>query len=496
MRTRFHNLSPDHQQSSLQNAAFSSARHSRLIASSFIVFLAVLLSVSATHNGISASTEPADGDLVRDISVQHEIDFGNGVHVQLNAEINFPVSEVRAVFAPIGVRRVSSYTYPNFSVSPDGQSLNADFTIRTGGSAYVPPGTEFELFFEITGTDGSVTSTASQRILYLDPTKDWQLLSVADIPLDFHYYGFSDSVAASLAERVSGTWLDITSAVGVDSNSVERFRAVIYPDVREMNAVFPPTSAASSDGIFFGGFAMQRFGVFVLGGAWPDSVVHELTHLIVDTKVSSPLSPGVPSWLHEGLAQFFEVGASSSYTSQLRRAASDDRLLTLRNRNTVPARGNEISLFYTQVGSFIGELIEDRGPEPMAETLRLINEGNTAVRAIEIAYGQPMWKLENEWRSRLGASELPAPPQPTATPPVAVQTSVVATVDPTLFPGDATVTGAGVVAEGVSDTPGVSNEPNDGFNWTGPLFGLAAAAVVFFVWSFRVNRRRFRSTRR
>ncbi len=495
MRTRFHNYTSR----SLSSGVAASSRRISLATAA----IAALLLLTLPQIPLSANSLSADADIIRDISIQHEIEFGSGVHVQLEADINFAVTEVRAVFAPVGVRRISSYSYPNFNVSPDGKNLNADFIIRTGGSAYVPPGTEFEINFEITGADGSVTSTESKRILYLDPTKDWQLLTAPDIPLDFHYYGFSNAVASNLANRVSATWLDITSAIGVDSNSVERFRAVIYPDVREMNAVFPPTSAASSDGIFFGGFAMQRFGVFVLGGAWPDSVVHELTHLIVDTKVNSALSPGVPSWLHEGLAQFFETGTSSSYTSQLGRAASANELLTLRNRNTVPARSNEIDLFYTQVGSFVGELIEDRGPESMAETLRLINEGNTAVEAVEIAYGQPLWELENEWRSRLGASELPPPPQPTATAPAVSETPTVATVEPTSVTqqsvedptDDNTLPDVGVVAGGVSDTP-VTEPDDDGFNWTGPLFGLAAAGIVFFVWSFRVNRRRYRSLRR
>lgn len=492
MRTRIHNFSDDF----LPPVTPTKARRALFVAALTAVFLSFLLANDAV--------KAADGDFVGDVSVEHEIDFGRSVHVQLEADVNFAVAEVRAVFAPVGVRRVSSYTYPEFDVSRDGRSLTADFTIRTGGSAYVPPGTEFELFFEITGADGSVTSTSSKRILYLDPTKDWRLLSSPGIPLDFHYYGFSDSVANNLADRVSANWLDITRAIGVDSDSVDRFRAVIYPDVREMNAVFPPTSDASSDGIFFGGFAMQRFGVFVLGGPWPDSVLHELTHLIVDTKVSSPLSPGVPSWLHEGLAQFFEVGSSRSYTSQLGSAASNDRLLTLRNRNTVPARSNEIGLFYTQVGSFIGELIEMRGPEPMAETLRLINEGNTAIEAIEIAYGQPMWELENEWRNRLGASDLPAPPQPTASPPASSETPTVATVEPSSVAGsdttdtvsDDVLANAGVVAGDTSDGLDLTGDPDDGFKWNGPLIGAIAAAIVFFIWSFRVNRRRFRSLRR
>ncbi len=451
--------------------------------------------VLANGPAISADQPAADGDFVSGVMIEHEIDFGDSIRVQLLADVTENITEVRAVFAPIGVRRVSSYAYPQFTIFSNGETLRAEFAIRTGGSAYFPPGTEFEVFFELTDTAGEVTRTSTERILYLDPDKDWQLLESPATPLDFYYYGFSEGVANSLEERVSSSWLEIAEATGVDTEAVQRFRAIIYPNVREMTPVFPPTSAAATDGTFFGGFAMHRFGLFVLGGPNEDSVVHELTHLLIDTRVNSTLSPGVPSWLHEGLAQYFEAGTSAGYTARLATAASYDSLLTLRNRNTVPARRDEIGLFYTQVGSFIGELIEEFGPEPMANTLGLIDDGQDAASAIETAYGKPLWQLENEWRTRLGASELPPPPQPTATAqdPGENATTIPATEVAAQPTSEATIGEVGVSA---SDDSPADDESGDGFNWTGPLIGAAAAGIVFFIWSVRVNRRRFRTRRR
>lgn len=474
----------------------------------FALALALFLAVPARQT--QAANAAADGDLVQAVSIRHEIEFGRGVNVTLEADLTDPVLsiiEVRAVFSATGDQNVSSYAYPEFEIgtgASGGGKLTAAFTIDTGVRAYYPPGAEFEVFFELTGSDGSVSATEPERFLYLDPARDWRVLSAPDIPLDFHYYGFSAAAAGRLAERVSTTWRPIASALGLDPDSVGRFRAVIYPNVREFNSVFPPTSAASSDGVFFGGFAMERYGVFVLGGPSAGNVVHELTHLLVNTKVNSPLSPGVPSWLHEGLAQYFEAGSSSGYTSQLRSAAAAGRLLTLRNRNTGPALGSEVGLYYLQVGSFVGELIETRGAGPMAETLRMINEGSSAAEAVQSAYGTELWQLENEWRARLGASELPPPPatpepsvRPTSTPRAAGMagsgnSSDAATQSTATAQAEqgGQVPSAGVTA-GEGDSPG-----KDGFNWTGPLIGMAAAAVVFFVWSFRVNRRRFRSKRR
>lgn len=460
----------------------------------FVLTIAVLTTVFAS-SGIQAEANSlaVDADITSDAVVRHEIDFGHSIDIEFEIGTQAAIAEVRAIFAPRGLRRISSYAYPElFSAEQD--HIAGRFTIATGGASYIPPGTEFDVSFELTEADGSVTTTTSERILYLDPTKDWQRLSIPDAPLDFYYYGFSASVANGLSSRVSSNWRDIADSIGLESESLDRFRAVIYPDINEMNDVFPPTSAAASDGIFFGGFAMQRYGVFVLGGPWADSVIHELTHLLIDTKVNSPLSPGVPSWLHEGLAQFFETGDSNRYTSQLGRAASNDNLVTLYNRNTVPAQRDQISLFYTQVGSFVGELIEDHGPERMAQTLTLINQGREADEAVEVAYGKSLWELENEWRVRLGASELPPPLHATATPGSEVTGSgdsapqSTATVVNTRGAPDATAAIDGVGAS--------ASEGGDSFNWTGPLIGAAIAGVVFFVWSYRVNRRRFGKARR
>jgi hypothetical protein len=206
--------------------------------------------------------------------------------------------------------------------------------------------------------------------------------------------------------------------------------------------------------------------------------------------------------LHEGLAQYFEAGTSTLYTSQLRSAAASGRLITLRTRNNVPALGSEIGLFYTQAGSFTGELIELYGTERMANTLSAINDGMSATEAVELTYGTPLWALENEWRVRLGASELPPPAEPgPAAQPTASQTPVPpATGEPS--GGTAAIPQATATPQSspipVIGVEAGEEEPQDGgrFIWRGPMIGMLAAVVVFAIWSFRTNRRRLGSRRR
>ena len=448
--------------------------------------LAVLLAIAASVTPVTYAKISADDNLIQSISVASKIRFGAGIDVRFDTKVNGDVSEARAIFTALGSRAVSSYAYPVLTSSPDGTGITAEFTIDTGIRTYFPPGTEFELRLELTDAGGEVSLSDPVRILYLDPTKPWRTLSEPGIRLDFHYYGFSEPTAQGLADRAASSWQEIASALGLEPGSVDRFRAIVYPNVDAATSAFPPTSAAATDGEYFGGFAMDRYGLFILGIPSPGTVVHELTHLLVGVKVNSPLSPGVPSWLNEGLAQYFEAGSSDYYSSRLRKAARENRLLVLRNRNTVPSQRSDISLFYLEAGSFVGELIEMRGADRMAETLGLINDGLVAADAVEAAYGVPLWQLENEWRVRLGASELPPPATPTPAP------ADTATPRPGSTP-QATATAPGTSIGDTGATAGQQSPPNGGFSWTGPLAGAIAAGIVFSVWSFRVNRRRFRS---
>jgi hypothetical protein len=454
------------------------------------VLMVVLFAVAALpgQSRVLGYASPTSGNLIDSITVTNQVHFGRGIDVRFDAQVNGPVSEARSIFTALGNRSISSYAYPTVTTSPDGSSIVAEFTIDTGVRTYYPPGTEFEIRLELTGSNGATSLSDPVQVLYLDPTIQWHMLSEPGIPLDFYYYGFSESVAQRMADRVDSSWQQIAAALGLAPGSVERFRAIIYPNVDAATSAFPPTSAAATDGEYFGGFAMDRYGLFILGGPSPGTVIHELTHLLVGSKVNSLLSPGVPSWLNEGLAQYFEAGNSEYYTSQLGRAARNDDLLVLRNRNSVPSQRADISIFYLEVGSFVGQLIEQRGDDRMAETLRLINEGDDAADAIEAAYGVPLWQLENEWRVRLGASELPAPATPTPSPDSSPTTSPTSTPQVT-----ATVPATRIGDTGV--TAGDQPQPDSGFNWTGPLIGAIAAGIIFTIWSFRVNRRRFRTRR-
>ena len=439
----------------------------------------------------------ADIEVIPVVSFEHTINFGSDIDISFVIDAPESVSEVRAVYSVSRKRGVSTYQYPQYSTD---DFLRTRFSIPTGGQSYVPPGAEFEVWVELTGADGEVSRTARQHILYLDGSKNWQVLSRDSIPLDFYYYGFSEGTAANLAERVEQSWPAVAEAIGLERSAAGRFKAVIYPNNREFSPVFPTFSEAATDGRFFGGLALYDFGLFMLDGPSQGRVMHELTHLLVAERVNNPLSPGLPSWLQEGLAQYFEAESSEYYTRQLRDAARSGNLLTLRNRNTLPARQQEISLFYTEAGSFVGELIELRGTGPMAQMLGLVNDGMRVDRAIETAYGEPLWQLENEWRARLGASELPAPP-PTPTPePAAATATAQVTPTPTLEPAQ-TVQPTATAAPDIQDSTGAGVEQgavSDGgdFNWTGPLIGLITAMVIFGVWSFTVNRRRFGGGRR
>ena len=208
--------------------------HSPLTANVAARFLSLVLLFALTFITSSAALpkSSADGNLIQSFSATSTIRFGEGIDVRFDAQVNGLVAEARSIFTALGNRAVSSYAYPAITNAPDGSGITAEFTIDTGVRAYFPPGTEFEVQLEVTDSSGEVSLSDPVRILYLDPAKPWRQLSEPRIPLDFHYYGFSDSTAQGLADRVAGSWEQIAAALGIEPGSVGRFRAIIYPNIR------------------------------------------------------------------------------------------------------------------------------------------------------------------------------------------------------------------------------------------------------------------------
>ncbi len=376
----------------------------------FASLVAVVIALSAT---LAAGVEASQPDASREVSrlpiVEHraEIDFGEEIELHAEIETGALVTvEARAIYRPHGPSRISTYAYADARVSSAFDKLTVQFTIPTGGATYYPPGTEFDVHFELLDSEGVTHSTTPFTVEYLDPRIDWR--RVSNGPVTAIYHGISDNLARDLVDHAVTVLPSITATIGVDDPP--SIKAVLFNSVKEATPYFPPVSKTATDRQFFAGFAMSEFGLFVMAAPSRGIFVHEMTHLVVAESEKSPLGHDAPSWLNEGLAVYFQnEGDDRSLEHRLASPARGGRLLPLKNMNRVPGRRNEIGVFYPQAGHFVGYLIDTYGRERIGALLANLDSGQEISDAFHSTYGESLYDVENTWRSTLGANALPTP---------------------------------------------------------------------------------------
>jgi hypothetical protein len=176
-------------------------------------------------------------------------------------------------------------------------------------------------------------------------------------------------------------------------------KAVIVNGILEARRAFPFTSAAATRSHLYGGFAFVEYGLFVMQGLSSNTMVHEATHLLLDSAIDSPLAR-VPAWLNEGLSTYFEESGSRRGATVSRAERSND-LLKLKSMGSQPGRPRDVGIFYAQSWSTVNFMIATYGPQKMSELIATINDGNRIDEAISKTYGVTVDGLEQLWQADL-----------------------------------------------------------------------------------------------
>ena len=372
-----------------------------------ILFATSLVSFDQVH--------AADSEITID-QFDHSITYGEKIEVSSTLGIGpTPVTSARALFRPRGGETVWSYSYPQAEISSTSVSIN--FEIPTGAGSYYPPGTEFDVEFELTFGDESRESVRhSGSIEYLDPGKPWKRRNGDGY--EIVYYGVDEQAVTDLISHTNSRIPRFKSVLGV--SSTPNYKAIVFPTVADATPSFPPVSQTATDQLLFAGFAQPQYRLFVQGRISPTTFIHELAHLYTHEAISSVLTGGIPSWLNEGLARFLETGSPATSLSRLKSSTSPEELLSLRNMNTIPGQRSDVFIFYPQSGAIVGYIVEEYGDERMAEFLALMNRGRSLNEAFELVYDATLHEVENRWREMYGASPLPLS-TPTPIPTLVVE---------------------------------------------------------------------------
>lgn len=358
------------------------------------VAMAVLGSVAVDPNTDSQVREP-----IRVNSTSYEIDFPNEVAFRLEAEADFEITEITLLYR-LGGQRVRILGYPSFTSST---RVTAGFRVKTGGASYLPSGVDIEYYYVIQDSQGNAFESERLYLEYKDPAYTWQRVQRGDLIILWHDRP-RDGVV-KVAEEVSRRLEPVKSLLGLETP--KPMKAVIFNSSREAGRSFPFVSGAATDGHVYGGFAFGDLDVFVLSSLRSDGMVHEMTHLLMDEALTSPLAR-IPAWLNEGLAMYFEPSPRGREVV-VSQALREDRLLPLRSMGNIPGRPRDIGIFYAQSLSVVRHMMDAHGQERMAALIMAINDGKGVEEAVPEVYRMSLEELEQEWKSQLAGEPSVAP---------------------------------------------------------------------------------------
>ncbi|MCC6498657.1 MAG: hypothetical protein IT313_00170 [Anaerolineales bacterium] len=304
---------------------------------------------------------------------------------------------------------VVAKAFPQFT---PGKSVDAEWTWEMRQSGSLPPGAKLWWRWRVTDANGSETVSETKTAVWLDEVHDWKTLDEGQI--NFHWYNGNESFARDLLGAAqNGLKFNATQSGLVADAPIDIYIFANTNDLRDA-ILYEPS--------WTGGQAFPEQDIVILGISrddlvWGrDSIVHELTHVLVGHLTFSCLGD-VPTWLNEGLAVFSEGELDSASQQQLDDAVKDNTLLSLRS---LSAGFSEVSdkayLSYSQSFSVVKFLVETYGQAKMTELLTALRDGLTIDEALRQTYNFNVEGLEDEWRAAIGAQPRAVSAQPTAQP--------------------------------------------------------------------------------
>lgn len=359
-------------------------------------------------------------DDIRVLSSTIENKFPNEVLFGLEAESSKEIKKI-TLFYRVGISTASNYAYPTFS---PGRAIKAQYSLKTSGSSYIPPGTELEYYYGIEDSEGGSLKTDPKTFLYLDTRFQWR--EIKEGLISVNWYGREEATAQKALKVATQTMAKMAREAG--ARSEKPVRIYVYSSRDEMNVAIPFRSETTTRDIITLGEFFDIANLVMILGRDPDieaTTAHELTHLITHELTDNPYG-AIPAWLNEGLSTYAEGGLRGFQSQDLLAAIRQNRLLSIRSISSQPGRPELVGLFYGQAGSIVKYLVETYGAEKMAELLKTFKQGSTTEDALKKVYGFDVDGLEAKWRASIGAP--PAAPGGAQQPQAGPQTV------PTLVP--------------------------------------------------------------
>ena len=302
---------------------------------------------------------------------------------------------------------VVAKAFPDFKPST---TTNVSWTWDMRQSGSLPPGAKLWWRWRATNKNGSESLSETKTATWLETKYDWKTITQGDI--NFHWYSGDKAFAEDLLNAAQGGLTLLKNDAGLEPDSP--IDIYIFGSNNDMK------DAILYEPAWTGGQAFPEQNIVILGISqaeldWGrDSIVHELTHVLVGHLTFSCLGD-VPTWLNEGLAVYSEGQLDPQSQNQLDQAIQSNQLLSVRSLSAgfseVP---DKAYLSYSQSYSIVKFLIETYNQDKMNALLTTLRDGTAIDEALVKVYGFDVEGLEDVWRRAVGAGPRPASAQPTA----------------------------------------------------------------------------------
>ncbi len=281
-------------------------------------------------------------------------------------------------------------------------------------SAYLPPFSLVDFWWQVDLSDGSSLTTATQAIEYADNRFVWQSLQSGTVsvhwvegPLDLGQATLD--VAREASERLQREFF---------LPPPDQVRVYLYPSQAELQSAL-----RLAGGPWVGGHAQPALGVVLLAiPPGPEArleieraLPHELAHLMLYQRMGSSAYDNLPAWFNEGLATLMEASPNPDHRISLEAAAQTETFLPLASLCAAfPADTEQAMLAYAQSASLVQYIRDIYGTGALVALLDAYQEGVSCAGGIERVLRRPITTLEQEWRQAVTrdqqASILPLSP--------------------------------------------------------------------------------------
>ncbi|MGB2897156.1 MAG: peptidase MA family metallohydrolase [Anaerolineales bacterium] len=374
----------------------------RRVQLAFVLATAVILGINL-HDA-AAQENPT----IRVISINLENNYPDSLEFRIHVEADSPITNLTLYYKEQG--HISTTRQPIEFES--GTDVIASFLWDTSRET-VPPSSPIFFHWEVEDEQGNQLSTPEELVYYDDLRFPW--MEISDPELVVRWYEGPDAFgqfiyeaarqSLTLMEEQTGEQLTFPIFVLVYADKEDFASWHFYVDDWVGGQAFTPL-----------GITTQIISPYSSPDWILDVIPHEIAHLFFYQVLDSPLASW-PSWLNEGLAQYYEATDPTPALQRVESAAREGTLLPLISLTGGFGRDPEqVRLSYDESLSVVIFILETWGEAGLQSLIDVFQTGENPRPAIETALGLTWEEFEADWITWMGIPATPKPsPVPTAT---------------------------------------------------------------------------------